>query len=196
MYSKTIMVSNSKYWVFRNRIFSVVFYYVSVYSESSTGYEKSKSTVQIVNNNPVSLCMSQKAFLSFYEKSTQLQCPLHLWCQMWPVLPLKSLLFFVQGLQFKLHHSFFFFFFFFQFISLGDCTVSWRQGPCFPPLSLNFCICLTDPRPIRRNLATSGENSTNFSSIDPTNFGKSWLHFWTTLPCDHMDQLHIWDNYL
>lgn len=36
-----------------------------------------------------------------------------------------------------------------------------------PPLSLNFCTCLTDPRPTRRKL-----NSTNFSSIDPTDFGQ------------------------
>ena len=50
--------------------------------------------------------------------------------------------------------------------------MSRRQGPCFPPLSLNFCTCLTDPRPTRRKLATSGENSTNFSSIDPTEFGQ------------------------
>lgn len=50
--------------------------------------------------------------------------------------------------------------------------MSRRQGPCFPPLSLNFCTCLTDPRPTRRKLATSGENSTNFSSIDPTDFGQ------------------------
>lgn len=50
-----------------------------------------------------------------------------------------------------------------------------------PLLFLDFCTCLVaDPGPTRRKLATYGENITNFSSIDPKNFGQAGFIFGLT----------------